>query len=52
MLYEYKKTEDNIPFREIRELGREGWLAALRIDTDCTILWVRELPEMSEPHAD
>lgn len=45
MAYEYKKTDDNIPFREIAELGKEGWLSAIHIDTDATILWVRELPE-------
>ena len=45
MKYEYKKTDDNIHFREIAELGREGWLSACHIDTDETILWVRELQE-------
>ena len=42
-MYEYKKTDDNIPFREISELGKEGWLSAVHITTDETILWVREL---------
>lgn len=41
--YEYKKTDDNISFREIEELGEHGWLVACHIDTDESLLWVREL---------
>lgn len=48
MAYEYQKTEDNIPFRQIKELGEEGWIAALHIPTTEEILWCRELQENEE----
>ncbi len=43
--YEYQKTENNIPFKEIAQLGLEGWVPALEIRELEEILWVRPLEE-------
>lgn len=43
--YEYKKTENNILFIEIKELGLDGWVPALEITETEQILWIRDLPE-------
>lgn len=43
--YEYKQTENNIPFKEIAALGEEGWLPALEITETEQILWAREKQE-------
>lgn len=46
--YEYKKTDDNIPLREMKELGEEGWVAACHISSTDEILWIRDLQENEE----
>lgn len=43
--YEYKLTENNIPFKEIAQLGLEGWLPALEVTDTESIIWARELEE-------
>lgn len=43
--YEYQQTENNIPFKEIKQLGLDGWVPALEIRETEQILWIRELVE-------